>query len=58
MGYLEFLKDHSCSDIEKIENISIEQYWYDGKKRWFHNRDGGLNEIKYCPYCGLKLPAN
>lgn len=55
MKDMTFLQDHSCPDIKDIESISIEQYWLNGKKRWFHNRSGGLNEIKYCPYCGEKL---
>lgn len=56
MKNMTFLRDHSCRDIEKLECIAIEQYWLDGKKRWFHSAKEGLHEIKYCPYCGLELP--
>ena len=54
MKNMTFLRDHSCRDIEKLECIAIEQYWLDGKKRWFHSAKEGLHEIKYCPYCGLE----
>ncbi|MCU6734928.1 hypothetical protein [Diplocloster agilis] len=56
MKNMTFLQDHSCRDIEKLDCIAIEQYWMDEKKRWFHSAKEGLHEIKYCPYCGLKLP--
>lgn len=58
MEKMTFLQEHICKDIEQIDGISVEQYQISGNTHWFHNAEGALNEIRYCPYCGERLLEN
>lgn len=56
--YMEFISDHECEILRKTEcEISVTKYKLPDKDKpsWFWNKNGVLDGIKHCPYCGEDL---
>lgn len=56
----QYLCEHECEPMEKLNNVAIEKYLVNGVTDWYHhlileNENEKLNAILYCPYCGEKL---
>ncbi len=53
------LKEHNCKAIANIDTVGVEKVSLPGddQERWFLRIRTELNEIKFCPYCGIELTA-
>lgn len=52
-----YVREHRCKALSKITVIGVEQIQIPGKEqdRWYLRTGNELNEILFCPYCGIKL---
>lgn len=53
------LKEHSCKAIANIDTVGVEKISLPGddQERWFLRFGTELNEINFCPYCGIDLAS-
>ncbi len=52
---LQFIEDHSCGALSKMDDIAVEQYEHNGAIKWFWRFKKQMHQICFCPYCGDKL---
>lgn len=49
--------EHRCKVIDKIDTVGVEKIQMPGNEpaKWYLRFNNILNEILYCPYCGVEL---
>lgn len=59
MKEMQLISEHICKSMITQNIIFINQRWQNGKGCWFLEIEDKnmyiVNEIKYCPYCGVDI---